>query len=289
MGSKRIVEAVLIALWVTGVCRGSGCAQGAEVSQQKTPPASRIDAVLERLNKTTSQLKSYEAQIEYTYKQPLLESTSVQKGALYYTRSGGTAALRVNFKTRKEDNEAEQKYVEDYLVLDGAKLSRPGHPFKGIWLVQLDYQIQQAKYYQLAEPNDANAPADLFELVGRNLPMLGFTKIDDLKREFEIGLVKPKKDAPTDFIQVHLKVKPNSVYKDDFVSMDFWIDEKLGLPVKVVAVKTDPEPPFGDIQEIKFLKPKVNKQIDGKVFDIKIPDGFGEPEVVLLQKNGTHK
>jgi hypothetical protein len=289
MGNKRIVEAVFIALWVMGICRGSSCTQGTEAPLPKIAPTDPTDTVLQRLNKTTSQLKSYEAQIEYTYKQPLLESQSLQKGVLYYTRSGGTAALRVNFNTRKEDNEQQQKYVEDYLVLDGARLSRPGHPFKGIWLVQLDYQIQQAKYYQLAEPNDTNAPADLFELVGRNLPMLGFTKIDDLKREFEIALVKPEKDAPTDFIQVHLKVKPNSVYKDDFVSMDFWIDEKLGLPVKVVAVKTDPEPPFGDIQEIKFLNPKVNKQIDGKVFDFKIPDGFGEPDIVPLQKNGIHK
>jgi hypothetical protein len=289
MGNRKTIEAVFIVSWLTGVCWASGCTQGAETPRQEISPTDPTDAVLERLNKTTSQLTSYEAQIEYKYKQPLLESESLNKGVLYYTRSGGTAALRVNFSTRKQDNEPEQNYIEDYIVLDGSRLSGPGRQLKGIWLVQLDYQLREAKYYQLAEPNDPNAPADLFELAGRNLPMLGFTKIEDLKREFDAGLVKPESDTPKDFIQVHLKVKPNSVYKDDFVSMDFWIDEKLGLPVKVVAVKTEPEPPFGDIQEIKFLKPKVNKDIDGKVFEFKIPNGFGEPEIVPLQKDKTRK
>lgn len=289
MGNRRIIEAVFIASWAAGVCWGSGCTQDPATPQQDVSPANPVDAVLERLNKTTSQLKSYEAQIEYKYSQPLLESKSLHKGVLYYARSGGTASLRVNFDTRKQDNEEEQKYAEHYIVLDGARLSGPGRPLKGIWLVHLDYQIKEAKYYQLAEPNDPNASPDLFELAGRNLPMLGFTKTQDLKREFEVELVKPEKDAPKDLVQVHLKVRPNSVYKDDFVSMDFWIDQKLGLPVRAVAIKTEPEPPFGDIQEIKFLKPTVNKDMDSKVFEFKIPSGFGEPEIVPLQKDGTRK
>ena len=289
MGNRRMIEAVLIASWVTGVCWGSGCTQDPAAPRQDVSPANPVDAVLERLNKTTSQIKSYEARIEYKYSQPLLESESLNKGILYYTRSGGTASLRVNFDTRKQDNEEEQKYAEHYIVLDGARLSSPGHPLKGIWLAHLDYQIKEAKFYQLAEPNDPNAPADLFELAGRNLPMLGFTKTEDLKREFEVELVTPEKDAPKESVQVHLKVRPNSVYKDDFVSMDFWIDQKLGLPVRAVAVKTEPEPPFGDIQEIRFIKPTVNKDIDGKVFEFKIPNGFGEPEIVPLQKNKSRK
>ncbi len=289
MGNRRIIEAAFIVSWAAGVCWGSVCTQDAKAPEQNTSPVDPVDAVLEKLNKTTSQLKSYEARIEYKYSQPLLESESLNKGVLYYTRSGGTAALRVNFETRKQDNEEEQKYAEHYIVLDGARLSSPGHPLKGIWLAHLDYQIKEVKYYQLAEPNDPNVSPDLFELAGRNLPMLGFTKTKDLKREFEVELVKPEKDTPQDLIQVHLKVKPNSVYKDDFVSMDFWIDQKLGLPVRAVAVKTEPEPPYGDIQEIRFNNPKVNKDIDGKVFEFKIPNGFGEPEIIPLQKDKARK
>ena len=105
-----------------------------------------------------------------------------------------------------------------------------------------------------------------------------------MKKQFEVNLVEPQKNKTEEFIQVHLKVKPNSIYKDDYISIDFWIDKKLNLPAKIFAVKKEPEPPFGDIEEIKFLKPKVNKHIDNKVFELKIPRGFGEPEILPLER-----
>ena len=77
---------------------------------------------------------------------------------------------------------------------------------------------------------------------------------------------------------MHLKVKPTSIYKDDYTAIDFWIDKKSHLPAKIVAVSTEE-----DIYEIKFVKPKVNEKIDKKVFDVKVPNGFGE-EIIPLKK-----
>ena len=114
--------------------------------------------------------------------------------------------------------------------------------------------------------------------------MLGFARIDELKKQFEVTLIDEKQAGLEDFIQVHLKVKPNSVYKDDYISIDFWIDKNLGLPAKMVAVKTEPEPPFGDIDEIKFLKPKINKGIEKKVFEFTVPNSFGRAEIIPLKK-----
>ena len=71
----------------------------------------------------------------------------------------------------------------------------------------------------------------------------------------------------------------NSIYKDDYTFIDFWIDRKLNLPAKVVAVTTEE-----DIYEIKFLQPKVNKAINKKVFDFEIPKKFGEPEIIPLKE-----
>jgi hypothetical protein len=289
MSHKTIIKVIFVLSWAARVCWASGCTEDPQAPPQEKAAVEPVDAVLERLNKTTSELKSYEAEIEYKFTQPLLQSESLNKGVLYYARSGGTAAMRVNFNTRKQEDEKEQKYVEQYIVLDGARLPHPGQQLKGIWLVHLDYQIEEVKYYQLAEPNDPNTSADIFDLASRNLPMLGFSKTEDLKKEFEVTLVEPEKGKPEDFIQVHLKVKPNSIYKDDYVSIDFWIDEKSGLPARVVAVKTEPEPPFGDIQEIKFLKPKVNKGVDKTAFEFKIPKGFGEPEITPLQKKNSQQ
>ena len=249
MNRKIVVKAIAVILWATGAGVAGQCEEGSKAAP-KSPAPDPVDVILEKLNKTTSELTSFECQIEYRYSQPLLESERLSKGTLYYLRSGQASAMRINFGTLQQDDEAERKYIEQYIILDGSKLDHPVRVFKGIWLVHLDYQIEQAQYYQLTEPNDPNESPDLFELVGRELPMLGFSKIADLKKQFGVTLIGQKQSSPEDFTQVHLDVKPNSIYKDDFVSIDFWIDKKIGLPAKIVAVKTEPEPPFGDIEEI---------------------------------------
>ena len=282
--NKIMIKATFIVLWATGISWASGCMEAPKKQQLENPKDDPVDIVLEKLNKTTSGLKSYQSRIEYKFLQPLLESESLRKGFFYYARSDGKSALNINFNTLKQDDEKEQKYVERYIILDGARLPLGDRELKGIWLALLDYQIKEAKYYQLAEPNDPNKSIDVFDLASKKLPMLGFSKIEDLKKQFEVSLVEPPKNESEEFIQVHLKVKPNSIYKDDYISIDFWIDKKLGLPAKVIAVKSEPEPPYGDIVEIKFLKPKVNKSIDKKVFELKIPKGFGEPEVFPLER-----
>jgi len=282
--NKIMIKATFIVLWATGISWASGCMEAPKKQRLENSKDDPVNIVLEKLNKTTSGLKSYQSQIEYKFLQPLLESESLRKGVFYYTRSNGQSALSINFNTVKQDDEKERKEIEQYIVLDGARLPLTNRELKGIWLAHLDHQIKEVKYYQLAEPNDPNRSTDVFDLASRKLPMLGFSKIADLKKQFEVNLVEQKKAGSEEFIQVHLKVKPNSIYKDDYISIDFWIDKKLGLPAKIVAVKSEPEPPYGDIEEIKFLKPKVNKSIDNKVFELKIPKGFGEPEVFPLER-----
>jgi len=281
---KIMVKVTFIVLWLTSISWASVCTETSKKEQQEKPKDDPVNIVLENLNRTTLSLQSYQSQIEYKYSQPLLESETLHKGMFYYTRSNGQSALSINFNTRKQDDEKEQKYNEQYIFLDGGRLPLPDRDLKGIWLAHLDYKNEEVKYYQLAEPNDPNESTDVFKLASQKLPMLGFSKIEDLKKQFDVQLVEQKKGESKDFIQVHLKVKPNSIYKDDYVSIDFWIDKKLNLPVKIVAVKSEPEPPYGDIEEIKLLKPKVNQNIDNKVFEVKIPKGFGEPEVLPLER-----
>jgi outer membrane lipoprotein-sorting protein len=172
---------------------------------------------------------------------------------LYYAKNDEKSLLRINFQTLKQDDEKQQKYIEHYI-------------FDGIWLTHIDYQLKSVKRYELSEPNK---PVDAFDLAGENFPIIGFTKIEDLKKQFEVQLVAQEQAEPSPFTHLHLKVKADSIYKDDYTSIDFWMDKKLSLPAKIVAVSTEE-----DIYEIEFLKPIVNKKIDKDVFEFKIPEGF---------------
>ncbi len=77
---------------------------------------------------------------------------------------------------------------------------------------------------------------------------------------------------------MHLNVKPNSVYKDDYTSIDFWIDKRLNLPAKISAVSTEE-----DIYEVTLSDARVNDKIDEEVFDVVIPEDFGE-EIIPLKE-----
>jgi hypothetical protein len=279
MNKKIITKAVFILLGTAGTCWAGCCTNNAgTISGDKQADA--VEVVLKQLSLKTKQLKSYQCQVGYRFVQPVFESTTLRKGFLYYAKSGKKSKLRINFGTLKQDDEKEQKYREDFI-------------FDGVWLTHINYQIKQVRMHQLTEPNK---PVDAFELASKNLPIVGFAKIEDLKKQFEIKLVEqekghtpviPAKAGIHNFIHLHLKVKPDSVYKDKYVSIDFWIDKKLHLPAKIVAVSTEPAdvPSIEkDSYQIKLLKPKVNKRMDNKVFEFRIPRGFGKPEIIPLKK-----
>ncbi len=240
--------------------------------EQGTYEANYVSSILNGLKQKTSQLQSYQCEVNYLFSQPLLESKTLRTGNLYYARLSNGSKLRINFDTLTQDENPQQKYGEQYI-------------FNGQWLTHIDYQIKQVQKRQLAE---ANEPLDAFELAKRNFPLIGFDKTEDLQQQFEISIVEereqsniviPAKAGIQNLVHLNLKVKPDSIYKDDYKSVEVWIDKGLMLPAKISAVSTE-----GDIYEISFIKPKVNEAIDRKVFEFTIPDGFGQPEIIPLKK-----
>ncbi len=262
MGKLITLRTLVIVLATGSICLAGNCAKSiCPKPSEKEKQA--VEAVLKQLKQKTSELNSYQCRVEYLFSQPLFESQTLRKGALYYQKSGVKSKLRINFETLKQDDEKEQKQIEQYI-------------FDGTWLTHIDYQIKEIKKRQLAEVNE---PVDAFDLAARNFPIIGFTGTDKLKNEFEITLAEQKESEKEEFIQLHLKVKPNSIYKDDYKTVDFWIDKKSGLVAKIVAVSVE-----DDIYQIKLIKSKVNKKLKPEVFDFRIPEGFGQPQIIPLKK-----
>ncbi len=232
-----------------------GCCQKREKEQTNL-------SYLNKLRKRTEELTSYECGIEYLYSQPLLESKTLRKGYLYYQKFGDKSKLRINFETLQQDDFKEQKERNQYI-------------FDGVWLTVLDYRIKAAKLIQQAEPNE---PVNAFELARRNFPIIGFSSTEDLKKDFEIGPAEHQSFEGKDFVKFHLDVKAGSVYQEDYKSIDFWIDQELHLPARIIAETSE-----GDFYEITLKQARVNERIDENVFEVKIPKAFGEPEVIPLE------
>jgi outer membrane lipoprotein-sorting protein len=232
-------------------------------SKESQKPPSELE-YLKKLRQKTKELNSFQCSIEHLFNQPLLESRTLKKGMMYYQRLGNKSKLRINFSTLQQDDYKEQKFKEEYI-------------FDGVWLTHLDYEIKTARLIQQAEPND---PVDAFELARRNFPMIGFSKAEDLTKEFEIGPAKEFTRQGIKYIGFNFKVKAGSRYEQEYKTVDLWIDKKLFLPAKIAAVTTE-----DDIHEIQLKKASSNKTIDPKVFEVKIPRSFGEPEVIPLENH----
>jgi hypothetical protein len=286
-----IVISAFIIFWATATgcaaTNSSGLKQQdkTDVQVAEPSPTGDVNAVLTKLNQKTSELVSYEGQIEYKFTQPaLFNSQMLRKGQFYYQKKDNKTNLRINFQTLSQDQEKEKKYIEQYVVLDGTAISGKTKEYKGTWLVFIDEQTKELKYFQLAEPNDSNKPVDIFDLISRHMPIVGFTHPQELKKQFDISLVAQKASESVDTIELHLVVKPTSDYKDDYRYIDIWLDKTLFLPVKIVTVTTEE-----DIYEIKLLKPKINASIAANIFDFTAPKGFNEPQVILLKEKTNKK
>lgn len=213
---------------------------------------------LQRLTAKTRGLESYRCRIDYLFEQPVFEMDnswpkSLRRGDLYYQKGIDKSLLRINFATLEEDDGTPRDYKDEYI-------------FDGRWLTHIDYQTEQVKRYEQAEEGEQ---VDAFELVRRSFPIIGFNKAEELEKDFEIKFVEQKSTDAGDFAQLNLKPKPGSEYSEDYESIDFWIDTEVDLPSKIKAVNTEK-----DLYTIEFVKPVINKTIDKKIFEYKIPKGF---------------
>jgi outer membrane lipoprotein-sorting protein len=222
-----------------------------------------VDTVLAKLQASAQAMTTYECRLSYLHWQPdMFDAKTLRKGRVFYKLTSGQSFLRIKFETRKEDEFDEQPYAEHFV-------------FDGCWLTVIDYAQKTVQKHEVAEPNQ---PVNAFELAGGDMPIIGFSPTDDLKKEFNISLVKDEEKGGA-LVKLHLKVKPESKYRDNYVSLDFWVSTKQWLPERIDALTKD-----GDIYQLRFTRAKVNSKISDKQFDIMIPKGFAAPEVFPMKR-----
>jgi outer membrane lipoprotein-sorting protein len=264
MGRMTILVTILSWMAFAAHCKAEESPSKSPVSEQPPPFACReVEAVLQKIQQAAKELRSYECQIDYVLHQPLLESQTRRKGTIYYLRMPAGSRLRVNFETLQQDELEPQPYIEQFL-------------FDGVWLTHVDHQVKSVKRRQMADPNK---PMDAFDLAGRDLPIVGFTGMDDLRRDFDMEIISARPGQSADkVVCLSLKAKPGSRRGQDYRTIVFTVDNRLWLPAQVGAESTE-----GDFYDISFLQPKVNLPIEEAVFDLKVPKEFGEPEIIPLK------
>ncbi len=234
-------------------------------AKKQTTEAGKIDDILARLHESAARLKTYQAKIHYLFIQDpeLLDSRALRKGRLYYKKDASGSKLRVSFNTLQQDDGQVEKYIEHFI-------------FDGVWLTKIDFQLEKVDFYQQA-PEDQ--PIDVFEFISHRFPLLGFTNTPLLRNQFHITLIPPKEAKSNDFKGLRLLPTKDSIYKNDYSSISFWLDTATFLPAQIAATSTE-----GDISDIQLLDIKVNKKIENAVFKLETPEHFSQNRAPLNRK-----
>ncbi len=200
---------------------------------------------------------SYQAKIKYLFIQDpeLLDSKTLRNGRLYYQKDTDGSRLRIQFDTFQQEDAPEEKRIEQFF-------------FDGFWLTRIDYSLEKADFYQKARPGKA---MDVFEFLSGNFPIIGFTRTENLSKDFEIVRVKEESTDPNRPVHLLLTTKPQSRFKEQYSRIDFWMDPKQYLPRRILTTSTE-----GDIYDISFLEPVANKKIEKAIFTIEIPAHFSQ-------------
>jgi len=231
------------------------------------PAADPLEQLLGKMHEATRNLNSCQTNLSYLLIQDpdLLDSRTLRNGMLYYQKQKERSQLRIRFDDVKQDDFEPEKHRQEYL-------------FDGVWLTRIDFKLKQIDRYQQA-PKDK--PIDVFELINNNFPLVGFSNIEHLKRDFDIGAPEEadKKDLPEDTVRLLLKTKKGSRHEKEYKKIDIWVSTKNYMPLRIVAYSVQ-----GDIHDIKFTEFNLNKKLKNAVFTIETPADFSKNEEPLKKK-----
>jgi outer membrane lipoprotein-sorting protein len=191
-----------------------------------------LEKVLDKMDKTAAAFHTTEAAFEWDQYQKVVEETDVQKGKVYFKRSGEETQMVADIA------EPDKKYV----LFADSKL-----------------QIYQPRIDQITVYNAGKSRAEFESFL-----VLGFGgKGHDLPKSFDVKYMGTEKIG--DIEASKLELTPKSVkVRNTFSKIVLWID-----PARGVSVQQQLFEPSGDYRISKFSSIEINQKISDNVFKIK--------------------
>ncbi len=234
---------------------GSVLAQTQPTTQSAVDP--QIDQILDELHARGGTLKEFTADISETDTDAIMGNTTTKTGKVWYQiKPAGDVRMRILFDKKQVGNKPAHDERREYL-LDGGSL------------IDRDYPAHIEVKRDVSRPGEK---VNLFQLGKGPLPLpIGQDK-KDVHDQFDVTLVPATKDDPAGTVHLQLTPKPGTDLARKFNVLDFFIDRKLGMPVRIHTVdakqsmeqqidlqnlKVNPTPGLGDAD---FTLPSIDKE-----------------------------
>ena len=189
-------------------------------TQPTTEPAAdpQIDQVLDELHARGGTLKEFTADITQADTDTIMGNTTTKSGKVWYqVKPDVSVRLRILFDKKQVGSKPAHEEPREYLLDNG-------------WLIDRDYLGKIETNRQVSQPGEK---VNLFQLGKGPLPLpIGQDK-KDVHDQFDVTLVPPAQGDPPGTVHLQLKPKPGTDLARKFNILDFWIDRKLAMPIRI--------------------------------------------------------
>lgn len=204
----------------------------AALSQQSSQSNPQLEKVLDQMDKTAAAFHTTQSDFEWDQYQKVVEETDVQKGKVYFRRSGDETQMAADIA------EPDKKYV----LFADAKV-----------------QIYQPRIDQITVYNAGKNRAEFESFL-----VLGFGGSGhDLLKSFDVTYLGNEKVADMDTAKLELIPKSPKI-RNTFAKIVLWID-----PARGVSVQQQLFEPSGDYRLAKYSSIELNQKISDSVFKLK--------------------
>lgn len=221
-----------------------------------------VDKILTRLESRKVHDLRAKVKWELTYAIEEDEEPDVKSGTIWYKEDQPVAKFKVHFDTKITGNR-KRKLDEEHL-------------FDGRWYVELQSRTKTVTRREIRREDEQSNPYKLGEGA---FPLPFGQKKADILAEFDVTRVAEKKSDPPQTDHLHLVPRPGTHTGRTYKTLDFWVargGDHAGLPVKVVAGKTDGTGAVNSYIEVSFTDVELNSGLSASVFKIETPKDYEE-------------
>lgn len=213
----------------TVVASKAAAAAGAPASK----PASHAELlkVLNALEARGTTLKDFSAQLRVRVHHLRTDETDINIGKIWYQRQGVTSRFDIHFDILAVDGAIARKHADHDLVFDGR------------WFIDRDGTAKIFRKTEVAPPGSVVNPLKLGQ---GPLPIPIGQDPREVLKDFHVQLRLNANGIE------HLILKPRDKKAFDFDKLQFWIDPKLGIPVKIRRTDPDGTPTTATFTNIKI-------------------------------------
>ncbi len=214
----------------------------AAVPPSKPADSGDLDAVLKRMDTAAASFRTTQAEFEWdTYEKVIDEVDDIQKGTIYYRRSGKEIEMMADVKLAGSDP-TKLKPEPKFVLFSKGKI-----------------RMYQPKPDQVTEFDLGSNRSELETYV-----VLGFGGSgQDLQKAFEVTYIGPETIEGVSTAKLQLVPKAEKV-RNTYKQIFLWIDLDRGISVQQQAFQPD-----GNYRLAKYSNIRVNEKISDEVFKLK--------------------